>query len=279
MILKMPGTAPPYWRLAIHTNPLRNPRARSGSRVSIRATALPPFLLKKRQNISAELFSGSRVTHPRIKDEPGIRDAFRCLAEQRLRVERVPVARDDKRGGRDLAEAVLEVVLIFRLDGHHEIRRVLWRRQQPQQERCEPDDRPGQVFHEPLIGEQGAEQNGDSLHPSALLCQASYAHLQTSSLVAQGVGARMNDQPADQIRVVGGEVLGDGAPRRDADHVNRPPEFLADHPSVIVPHVFHSEASGHTWPAEHLVYRVLLFQELVEPNKPYHQSRLRFVLE
>src|SRR5215207_5030552 len=184
MILKMPGTAPPYWRLAIHTNPLRNPRARSGSRVSIRATALPPFLLKKRQNISAELFSGSRVAHPRIKDEPGIRNAFRCLAEQRLRVVRVPLARNDERGGRDLAQAVLEIVLVFRLDGYHEVRRVFRRGQQPQQERWQPDDQPRQVLQESLIREQRAQHNSESLHPATLLCQVCTAHLQTFGLVA-----------------------------------------------------------------------------------------------
>src|SRR5215217_5437259 len=101
--------------------------------LSMRAIPLPPCFLQERQNISAELFSGSRMAHPRVKYEPSFRDVFRRLAEQRLRVERVPLARDDQRGGRDLAQTVLEIVLIFRLDGHHEIRRVLWRCQQPQQ--------------------------------------------------------------------------------------------------------------------------------------------------
>src|SRR5215204_6284888 len=251
-ILKMPGTAPPYWRLAIQTNALRSPRARSGSMLRMRAIPLPPCLLQERQNIWAELISGSRVTHPRINDEPGISNTFRCLAEQRLRVVGVPLTRDDQRGGQDLAQAVLEIVPVFRLDGYHGICRVLWRRQQSQQERCEPEYRRVHVLHDPPIGEQGAKHDGVCLHPSALLRQVCATHLHTSGLIAQAVGTRMDYQPADLIGVVGGEVLVDGVPRRDAYHVDRPPEFLADHLRVIV--------------------------RLVEPNEANQQFRLRFVL-
>ncbi|MCJ7695101.1 MAG: hypothetical protein MUO40_06690 [Anaerolineaceae bacterium] len=49
----------------------------------------------------------------------------------------------------------------------------------------------------------------------------------------------MDHQPANQIGMIGGKVLGNGASGRGPNHVNRRRKLLPDHHSIVVSHVLH----------------------------------------
>src|SRR5687767_12939895 len=99
------------------------------------------------------------MAHSLVQDQLGIRYTFGGLAEQLLAVKRVCVTCDHQCRRADLPETILEAVLVFCLDGHDQIRCILWRTQyHPTHQRSEPNDLPGDILHDTTARSHEAQQ-------------------------------------------------------------------------------------------------------------------------
>jgi hypothetical protein len=148
----------------------------------------------------------------------------------------------------------------IRLDGGDVVRNVVRFLQQALAEQLHHAlAEPSKVY---VVGDVGLGLGRPAL--GSLVAGRSQQRLGVLPQPAAGVA---QDQPANQLAVVGRKVLGDFSAGREAEDVDRPVEPGPDPAGIVVGHVAGGMAGWQAWPSCHLVDGVVAGVALVRPPK------------
>jgi hypothetical protein len=189
------------------------------------------------------------------------------------RVEEVAAAGDHQGRRDDPGQRIGRVVGQIRLDGGDVVRSVVGFLHQALAEELH------QALAEPPEVHVGGDV-GLGLGRPAVRGLVAGRLQQRLGVLPQPAAGIAQDQPANQLAVVGREVLGDLTAGREADDVDRPVE-PAFHPAgVVVGHVTSGVAGRRAWASCHLVDGVVARVALVRPPKqPQGTPGRRLVLK
>jgi hypothetical protein len=181
-----------------------------------------------------------------IEAERGLRDPFGGLTNDRVGVEEVSAAGDHQGRRGDPGQRIGGVVAQIRLDGGDVVRSVVgFLHQAPAEQLHRALAEPPEVH---VVGDVGLGLGRPALGGLVAGCLQ-----QRLGVLPQSAAGVAQDQSANQLAVVGREVLGDLSAGREADDVDRPVEPGPDPAGVVVGHVAGGMAGWQAWPSCHLV--------------------------